>query len=55
VSQICLVRRRKVRGDLIAVFHCFKDDCGENRGRLFSEAAREIVTRTRGKNQHEGS
>lgn len=42
------LEKKSQRGDLIAVFHCLKDSCGEKRGRLFSEAAREIVTKSLG-------
>lgn len=42
------LEKKSQRGDLIAVFHCLKDSCGEKRGRLFSEAAREIVTESWG-------
>lgn len=42
------LEKKSQRGDLIAVFHCLKDSCREKRGRLFSEAAREIVTESWG-------
>lgn len=45
---LCSLEKKSKKGDLIAVFHCFRDGCGKNRGRLFSEAAREIVTKSRG-------
>ena len=39
------LQKNSQRGDLIAVFHCLTDGCGENRGRSFSEAERSIVTK----------